>query len=102
MITEKNENVFNLTEGLAEEELSFVMDKLGVEQTKENRDDVLALALNYLPAKYVTTDEGKQYAKLIDVYRVQYESDVVAALTKACLKVKDSPRSATREENKSD
>lgn len=99
MTGDKNDNVFNLTEGLAEEEISFVMRKMDIEETKENRDDVLALALNYLPAKYVTTDEGKQYAKLIEVYRIQYESDVVAALTKACLKVKDSPRSSSHKEN---
>lgn len=100
MSTEKKDNVFNLTEGLAEEEISFVMKKMGLEETKENRDDVLALALNYLPAKYVTTDEGKQYAKLIEVYRVQYDSDVVAALTKACIKVMQSPRSSGNKENK--
>lgn len=93
-----NENVFNLTEGLAEELLPFVMKKIDIEDTKENRDDVLALGLNYLPAKYVTTDEGKQYAKLIEVYRLQYESDVVTALTKACLKVKDKPRTSANKE----
>lgn len=99
MSTEKKDNIFNLTEGLAEEEISFVMKKMGLEETKANRDDVLALALNYLPAKYVTTDEGKQYAKLIEVYRVQYDSDVVAALTKACIKVMQSPRSSDNKEN---
>ena len=69
-----------------------VMRKMEVEETTSNCNDVLALALNYLPAKYVTTDEGKQYAKLIEVYRIQYESDVIAALTRACLKVKEKPR----------
>ncbi len=87
-----NESVFNLTKTLTEELLSSVMKKLDLEETKQNRDDVLALALNYLPAKYVTTDEGKQYAKLIEVYRIQYESDVLTALTKACIKVKEKPR----------
>lgn len=98
MKDELNESVFNLTKSLAEEMLSSVMKKLEVEETKENREDVLALALNYLPAKYVTTDEGKQYAKLIEVYRIQYESDVLMALTKACLKVKEKPRALDREE----
>lgn len=101
MYKENNDNVFNLTKGLAEEEISSVMKKMELEETKENREDVLALALNYLPAKYVTTDEGKQYAKLIEVYRLQYESDVVTALTKACMKVKDKPRSSkSREDDK--
>lgn len=93
MYSDHKESVYNLTKDLAEELLSSVMKKLDLEETKQNSDDVLALALNYLPAKYVTTDEGKQYAKLIEVYRIQYESDVITALTKACLKVKDKPRS---------
>ncbi|MDR2356096.1 MAG: late competence development ComFB family protein, partial [Clostridiales Family XIII bacterium] len=53
--------------------------------------NVLALALNALPTKYVTTDEGKQYTQL-EVYKRQNELDVIAALTRACLRVKDSPR----------
>lgn len=92
MSSDLNVNVFNLTERLAAELLSTVMKQMEVEENKQNRDDVLALALNYLPPKYVSTDEGKQYAKLIEVYRLQYDSDVVTALTKACLKVKAKPR----------
>ena len=68
------------------------MEKLGLEQTSENLDDVLALALNSLPQKYITTSEGRQYAKLVEVYRVQYEADAVAALTKATLRVIEKPR----------
>lgn len=98
MMKDYNENVFNLTEELAEGLLSIVMKKMEIEDTKENRNDVLALGLNYLPAKYVTTDEGKQYAKLIEVYRLQYESDVVAALTKASIRVKEKPRIPSKKE----
>ena len=92
------ESVFNLTKALAEEMISSVMKKLDLEETKENREDVLALALNYLPSKYVTTDEGRQYAKLVEVYRIQYESDVLTALTKASMKVKKKPRSSGKKE----
>jgi competence protein ComFB len=68
------------------------MNRLGVEDTGANREDVLALALNSLPTKYVTTEQGKQYAQLVDVYRLQYETDVTAALTKAAIKVMGKPR----------
>lgn len=93
-----NESVFNLTKALTEEMLSIVMSKMNIKETRENREDVLALALNYLPAKYVTTDEGRQYSKLIEMYRAQYESDVVTALTKACIKIKDHPRNTEAKE----
>jgi len=98
MINDQKESVFNLTKALTEEILDSVMKKMKIEDTKENREDVLALALNYLPAKYVTTDEGKQYSKLIEMYRAQYESDVVTALTKACIKVNDHPRNTEAKE----
>jgi competence protein ComFB len=68
------------------------MIRLGVEDTEENREDILALTLNSLPTKYVTTEQGKQYAQLVEVYRLQYETDVTAAMTKAALKVMRQPR----------
>ena len=52
---------------------------------------MLALALNMLPTKYVTTDEGKQFLQL-EMYKKQYETDVLSALTRACVRVKASPR----------
>jgi competence protein ComFB len=82
----------NLVRIVAGELLTSVMSRLGVEDTEENREDILALALNSLPTKYVTTEQGKQYAQLIEVYRLQYETDVTAALTKAAIKVMQKPR----------
>jgi competence protein ComFB len=87
-----DERLVNLVRVIAEELLPSVMDKLGVEDRKINRMDILALALNSLPTKYVTTKQGKQYAQLVEVYRLQYETDVVAALTKAAIKVMQQPR----------
>jgi competence protein ComFB len=86
------EKPLNVVKLLAEELVSSVMERVGVVDTDENREDILAITLNELPTKYVTTDEGKQYSQLINVYRGQYEADVVAELTKATLKVKGKPR----------
>ena len=86
------EKPMNLVKWVAEELAPSVMDKVGLEQTEQNWEDVLALALNSLPSKYVTTAQGKQYAKLVEIYRIQYETDVITALTKAALKVKIHPR----------
>jgi competence protein ComFB len=86
------EKPLNVVKVLAEELVSSVMERVGLEDTEENREDILAITLNQLPTKYVTTDEGKQYSQLINVYRGQYEADVVAGLTKATLIVKGKPR----------
>ncbi|MDR1496726.1 MAG: late competence development ComFB family protein [Clostridiales Family XIII bacterium] len=95
MVFEHNlnkERPMNLVRIVAEELLPSVMNKLSVDDTEENREDILALALNSIPTKYVTTEQGKQYAQLVEVYKLQYETDITAALTKASLKVMKSPR----------
>ena len=86
------EKPLNLVRLIAEDLLVSVMNKMGIENTKENREDVLALSLNQLPTKYVNSSEGKLYAELINTYKIQYETDVITSLTKACLKVKNTPR----------
>ena len=92
-MTEFKEKPINLVKIVTEELAPSVMRKLDLEITDDNYEDVLALALNSLPAKYVATARGKQYAELIEVYRLQYETDVIAALTRAVIKVRDNPRS---------
>lgn len=84
-------DIINLAEVLAYEKMDEVMSKLNVCTCKLCQADVLALTLNYLPQKYVTTDEDKQRMQL-DLYRKQYETDLLSALTRACVRVKGSPR----------
>jgi competence protein ComFB len=90
-ILEQNDNLVNIAEVLAKEKLALVMERMKVCTCKTCVNDVLALALNSLPTKYVTTDAGKQYFQL-DIYKKQYETDILAALTKACVRVKAAPR----------
>ena len=91
-MTVEKERPFNLVRGIAEELLPSVLHRLEVEDTPENREDILALALNKLPTKYVTTGEGKMYSQIIENYKVQYETDVLASLTRAAITVKSKPR----------
>ncbi|MBR6014810.1 MAG: late competence development ComFB family protein, partial [Firmicutes bacterium] len=83
--------IVNLSEVLAYEMMGEVMSKLNVCDCKICQADVLALTLNRVQQKYITTDAGKQYMQL-DLYRKQYETDLLSALTKACVRVKGSPR----------
>jgi competence protein ComFB len=84
-------NVVNVTEIIAEEKVGEVISMMDACSCPRCVYDILALALNSLPTRYVTTDVGKQFIQL-NSYKKQFETDVVSALIKACQVVKDSPR----------
>lgn len=88
---EQGDPLLNLSEILVKEKAPDVMEKMRVCTCEACHNDVMALALNMLPTKYVTTDEGKQFLQL-EMYKKQYETDVLSALTRACVRVKASPR----------
>lgn len=84
-------NVVNVTEIIAEAKVGEVISRMEACSCPKCVYDVLAIALNHLPPRYVTTDMGKQFIQL-NSYKKQFETDVVAALIKACEIVKGSPR----------
>ena len=92
MTTHEQERPYNLVKEIAIDLLPSVLAKLDIEDTEENQEDILALALNKLPTKYVTTSGGKMYAQMIENYKVQYETDVLSSLTRAAMTVKCKPR----------
>ncbi|MEW6623741.1 MAG: late competence development ComFB family protein [Bacillota bacterium] len=55
------------------------------------RTDILALALNQLPPKYTVTEKGELFSK-IQILEAQYRADIIGAITKAIIKVSESPR----------
>ena len=86
----QHHNVFNVAELIANEKVSDIMVRMEMCTCEKCVCDVLAIALNSLPPKYVTSDAGKQYIQL-DAYKRQFETDVAFALMKACQTVKASP-----------
>lgn len=88
---EKAVNVTNLAEILTAELMGDVMKKLNVCDCDLCRADVMSLTLNILPQKYLSTDRGKLDTQL-EIYRKQYEKEALAALMRACVRVKGSPR----------
>lgn len=86
MVTLKNymeEVVLNLMEG--------VLDDINMCKCELCVMDIAALALNDLPPKYIATEKGELYSKANSL-RNQFEVDVIAAITKAAVLVKRSPR----------
>ncbi|MDF2655997.1 MAG: Late competence development protein ComFB [Bacillota bacterium] len=86
----KKHQVFNVVETIANEKVLDVMSRMDLCTCEQCICDVLALALNSLPPKYVTSHAGKQYIQL-EAYKKQLETDVAFALMKACMTVKDTP-----------
>ncbi|MDD3167927.1 MAG: late competence development ComFB family protein [Eubacteriales bacterium] len=89
-LADRHINVFNVVEIIAHEKVADIMVRMEMCTCSKCACDVLAIALNSLPTKYVTSDAGKQYIQL-NSYKRQFETDVEIALMKACLTVKESP-----------
>lgn len=89
-LTNQKYRVINVVELIARDKILDMMDRMEMCTCSKCICDVLALALNSLPTKYVTSDTGKQYIKL-ETYRKQFETDIEIALMRACLIVKSAP-----------
>ena len=98
-LTDMNHNVINVVETIAKENVVEMMDRMEMCTCSKCICDVLALALNSLPTKYVTSDAGKQYIQL-ETYKKQFETDVEIALMRASLTVKGSPNHDEKEKLK--
>lgn len=86
MVTLKNymeEVVFNLIDG--------VLDDISMCKCELCVKDIAALALNSLPPKYIASEKGELYSK-VNSLRNQFEVDVISAITKAAVLVKEAPR----------
>lgn len=81
----------NYMEEFVLSQLNEVLTDINMCKCEKCRMDIAALALNDLPPKYVITEKGELYSK-INSLRQQFEVDVIAAITKAAVMVKRSPR----------
>jgi competence protein ComFB len=90
VLSNQKYRVINVVEIIARDNVPGMMDRMDMCTCSKCACDVLAIALNALPTKYVTTDAGKQYIQL-QTYKKQFETDVEIALMRACLTVKEAP-----------
>ena len=80
----------NIAEKLVEAKVLEMMERLEMCSCSRCFHDVMALALNDLPPKYVVTRQGELMA-LAYTYESQRTIDVVTAVMRACSIVKDHP-----------
>lgn len=81
----------NVMEQIVKQKILATMDRLGICTCSQCLNDCMAFTLNNLKPKYVVTKKGELFAKL-NSYTMQYTTDLISAMTKACVIVKNSPR----------
>lgn len=80
----------NVMERVVEERLDEMLKSYDCCKCERCRADIVALALNNLPPRYVVTDEGELFAK-IQYTQKRYELEVVKQIAAAINMVKESP-----------
>jgi competence protein ComFB len=80
----------NLMEEAILDVVDDFMDKRNICACEQCRLDVVAIALNSLPPRYVATPKGVIYAKT-DFLEIQKNIDVIGAILKAIELVKKNP-----------
>ena len=83
--------VKNYMEQAVLDKLDRVIDDTKVCNCSKCRCDIIAMALNSLPPRYVVTNKGDMYARLAALER-QFDINVMTVLAQAAIKVKDNPQ----------
>ena len=86
-----NLEINNYMEVCVLDSLESVLDSLNACRCDNCAHDILAIALNTLPPKYVVTKKGELYTKLSHL-KTQFEVDTIAAIAQASAIVSRNPR----------
>lgn len=81
----------NLMEELVEDRLSEYLQEGNVCCCEHCRADIMALALNNLPPKYVVSVGGNVYSRF-DAERAQFQADVIITVLNAIEVIRKNPR----------
>jgi len=81
----------NIVEDIVKSKALAFVKRFGMCDCHRCVSDVIALALNDLPARYTVTHKGMLFTKIAS-YENQYSADINRALTQACMLVNETPR----------
>ncbi|OQX80774.1 MAG: competence protein ComFB [Candidatus Omnitrophica bacterium 4484_70.1] len=81
----------NYMEDIVSNNLEIIMEREEMCKCEKCRLDVMALALNRLPPKYVVTHKGGIYTRLEEL-ELQFRADVIKEIVKAIEVVKKNPQ----------
>lgn len=71
--------------------LDRVLENIDVCKCPKCKLDIMALALNRLPPRYVVTKEGELFVKVAELQE-QFNVDIITAITAAAFVVKNNPK----------
>lgn len=80
----------NYMEECVDDIIDGVLVELGCCTCDICRSDISAITLNMLPVKYVVTENNLLFEK-IDLLKLEYETEIIAAITKAAYVVMANP-----------
>lgn len=84
--------VKNFMEDLVWEKVDEVIDcQKNLCRCEHCRYDVVALALNFLPPRYVVSHQGEMFTKVKELEQ-QFNIDILSAITNAAIIVSGKPR----------
>lgn len=81
----------NYMEDLVKMYIDNLLTEMDMCKCEQCYSDIVAIALNNLPTKYVVTDEGETYSKT-SILIQQFEIDIISEITKAAEIVGKNPR----------
>lgn len=81
----------NVAEEIVRSKVPSIMEESNMCTCDRCTNDVVALALNKIPPRYVVTQKGKLYAR-INACLPQYQADLLEAIVSACKTVKANTR----------
>jgi len=84
-------NLMNYMEDIVNKKVDSVLNLMNICKCEKCRLDIMAIALNDLPAKYVVTDKGALYTKLRELEQ-QFDVDIETAIVKAAIFVNKNPQ----------
>lgn len=87
---EKGFEFVNVMERLVAEKVVNYMKQFGVCTCSHCKADVMALALTKLPSKYVVVNKAT-VSPLINFYANKYAGQITVEITKACIRVNETP-----------
>lgn len=86
----------NYMEEIVAGSLDDILKDINICKCDRCKLDIMAKALNDLPPQYIVTQKGEIYSKINNL-KMQFEVDVIAAITKAAILVKRNPRHDIKE-----
>jgi competence protein ComFB len=84
-------NLKNYMEAVVNKKMDSILNLMNICKCEKCRMDIMAIALNDVPPKYVVTDEGELFSKVRELEQ-QFEVDIEMAIVKAAICVSKKPK----------